>query len=143
MKKIIHSSLCAILFGLVCVPAVTAGGLDDLRGGWSEVITNENNKVFTQTLDFEKDKFIFKIIDADKKTVLFAKGEVKVETRLSLNIVSFVHIEAGETASDVSPVEDDRHCVYFLDDDKLSIAIDFDKDRQKAPRVEVYAKVKK
>ena len=143
MKKIINYGLCAVMFGLMGASAALAAGLDDLRGGWAEVRTNENNEVYTQTLDFEKDKFIFKIVDANKKTVLFAKGDVKVETRNSLNIISFTHIEAGESSSDLSPEEDDRNCIYFLDDDKLSIAIDFDKNRQKTPRVEVYTKAKK
>ena len=140
MKKIIIARSLTVVLLLLLASPVFAAGLDDLHGKWILKGTNENGVVFTQTLEIKGGKFTFQAAGLDKKVFLYAKGDVKVETTHSLNVADFTNLEGGRSTDDINPIDDDRHCVYYLDGSTLSIAIDFDKDRNKSPRVEVYTK---
>jgi hypothetical protein len=140
MKKLFLIPLSAAALLLLLASPLFAAGLDDLHGKWTLKGTNETGVAYTQTLEIKDGKFTFAIVGPDKKVSLYAKGDVKVETTHSLNVADFSNIEGGKSADELNPVDDDRHCVYFLDGSTLSLAIDFDKDRNKTPRVEVYTK---
>jgi uncharacterized protein (TIGR03067 family) len=143
MKKILLSSLAALfLFTLLAAPAF-AGDLESLAGKWSLTTTNDNGQTYTQTIECKKDKFTFRITDSDKKTVLFAKGDVKLEKFNGLNSITFLNIQGGISPDDLNPVDDDRRCVYVLDGSSLTLALNFDKDREKGPRLELYTRAQK
>ena len=115
---------------------------EDLSGKWSLTRTNDSGATVTQTLEVMKDgKFIFRIASGDR-TVLYARGDCKLKSHDAIKVAIFEHIEGGGAEDDLKPTDDDRQCVYVLDDDTLTFAVDFDKDRGKSPRIEVYHRVK-
>jgi uncharacterized protein (TIGR03067 family) len=143
MKKFITSSLAAITLFTLFAPRAFAGDLETMAGKWSLTATNDNGATYSQALEIKKDKFIFRITDADKKLVLYAKGDVKLEKCGDISSITFIHIEAGTKDDELSPVDDDRHCVYVLDGSSLTLALNFDRDREKGPRIEIYTKAHK
>ncbi|MDB6023657.1 MAG: hypothetical protein JWQ04_3514 [Pedosphaera sp.] len=143
MKKFITSSLAAITLFTLSASRAFAGDLESMAGKWSLTATNDNGQTYTQALEIKKDKFTFRITDTDKKLVLIAKGDVKLDKCGDISSITFNHIEAGMKEDELSPVDDDRHCVYVLDGSSLTLALNFDRDREKGPRIEVYAKAQK
>ncbi|HWF17736.1 MAG TPA: hypothetical protein VG754_00625 [Verrucomicrobiae bacterium] len=143
MKRILFSTLAAMfLFATLALP-VRAGDLESMTGKWSCIRTNENGLVCTQTLEIKKDKFTFRVTDSDNKLMLHARGDVKLGKSSELTIATFENIEAGRSDDEWNEVNDDRHCVYFLDGDSLTLGLNFDKDREKGPRIEVYTRAQK
>jgi uncharacterized protein (TIGR03067 family) len=141
MKKLLQFTPPALVF-LFFIATSFATPLEDLAGTWTYTHSGDDGQV-TQTLEIKKDKFTFRITGKDHQTIFYARGDVKVATAETLNTVAFVNIEGGSSADDLNPVNDDRHCVYLLDGDTLSLALDFDKKRDQNPRVEAYTKKEK
>jgi len=143
MKNSIIRSLAMVSIFVLFASSALAGALEDLAGKWTLTRTDESGQVITQAIEITKNKFKFRIWDSDKKTLLYAQGTVKVETLNALNSISFVEIEYGTPPDDLKPVDDDRQCVYVLSGDTFTLALDFDKDRGKSPRTEVYTRAQK
>lgn len=142
MNKTILSFIAAIFLCCLTMP-VFAGDLENMAGKWTCVRTNESGTICTQSLEINKDKFTFRITDADKNTMLYAKGDVKVTKSGDFHCATFENIQGGRSENDLNDVDDDRHCVYVLDNDTLTIGLNFDKDREKGPRIEVYTRSQK
>ncbi len=130
------------LFLLVGISAF-AGDLEDLAGKWSTKKTNEQGEKYTQTVEFKKDKFIFKIMSADDKVVLYAKGDVKVEKLGAFKSIKFTNIQGGSKEDELEAVDDDRACVYTLSGNSFTLASNFDKERDAGPALDLYTKVAK
>jgi hypothetical protein len=122
------------------LPAVAAEA-DNISGKWTRDAKEDNARHWSLTID--KDKFTFRVTDADKKTVLYAKGDVKTEKCGSFNCVVFTNIQAGSSEDELNPVDDDRHCIYTLDGNTLTLAMNFDKNRENGARVDVYMRPEK
>lgn len=142
MNKLITSSLAVLLFLTLSATRIFADDLEKMAGKWSLAHTNDNGLTYTQSLEIVKGKFVFQVTDSDKKVVLYAKGDVKLDKLGELKGASFIHIEGGANSDDLNPVDDDRHCVYVLDGDSLTLAMNFDRDREKGPRIDVYTRGK-
>ncbi|HZV34126.1 MAG TPA: hypothetical protein VFB72_06070 [Verrucomicrobiae bacterium] len=142
MKKSIFSAIAAVVL-LTLVQPLFAGDLEKMAGKWTCVRTNEGGIVCTQRLEISKDQFTFRVTDPDKNTMLYAKGDVKVSKCGDFNCATFENMQAGRSEGDLNDVDDDRHCVYMLDGDTLTIGLNFDKDREKGPRIEVYTRDQK
>lgn len=142
MNKTILSFLAATFLSMLALPAL-AGDLENMAGKWTCTRTNENGAVYTQHLEITKDKFTFRVMGTDKNTVLYVKGDVKISKSGNFNCATFENMQGGRSESDLNDVDDDRHCVYLLDNDTLTIGVNFDKDREQGPRIEVYKREQK
>jgi hypothetical protein len=120
-----------------------AGDLEDLAGKWSAKKTNDQGQKYTQTIEVKKDKFTFKIVDADDKVVLIAKGDVKIEKLGPFKSIKFSNIQAGSKADELEAIDDDRVCIYTLSGNSFSLASNFDKERDAGAALDLYSKVDK
>lgn len=144
MKKLINQALAVFsLFVVFGSTVAFAGDLESLSGKWSVKKTNDSGQSYIQTVSFKKDKFTFKITGSDDKTYLYAEGDVKVEKIGPFKSIKFSNIKAGKSADDLEPVEDDRNCIYKLEEGSFTLASNLDKDREKGPVLEVYTKADK
>lgn len=126
---------------MLLLPAAEKTGLDALQGKWIVKKTNEEGQSFTQTIEIKKDKLTFSIAGADGQVRFFAKGVLKAEKLAPFNVVRLSDLEAGGSADDTQPVNDDRVSIYVLEDDKLTIASNFDKVREdQKPALDVYTR---
>jgi hypothetical protein len=93
-------------------------------------------------MEIKGEKLTFQAFRGDNELRFVAKGNVKSEMQGPFHVMKITQIEAGGSASDLQPVNDDRSSVYFLKDGALTLASNFDKEREnEKPRVEVYQRV--
>src|SRR5215471_6112267 len=122
---------------------LSADDLSSLSGKWSVKKTNEQGQNITQTLEVKKDKFVFQIIDADDKVVIYAEGDLKLEKLGPFSSAKFYHIRGGPSAGNTEEVDDEYVSVYVLDEDTWTLSSNFDKQREnQRPGVDVYKRVK-
>ncbi len=140
MKQLlINFSFIATLFAATILRADDA---PMLSGKWSVKKVNEEGQNFTQTLEIKQDKFTFQILGGDGQMVLHAVGDVKFEELGPFKSARFYHIRGGQSADSLEDVDDERQCLYALDDDTWTVAVNFDKVRREKPGVDVYRRVK-
>jgi hypothetical protein len=127
---------------LLSQPALMAGDLETLAGKWSVKKTSEQGQDFTQTITIKNDKFVFEILGAEDRLVLYAEGDVKLDKLGPFNLAQFVNIRAGRSPSDLQDVNDDHVSIYRLEEDTWSVAANFDKERQRQkPGLDAYRRV--
>lgn len=115
---------------------------DKLTGKWSVKRVNDQGQSFVQNLEIKKDKFVFEIKGADGNLALHAEGDVKFEKAGPFNVAHFLHIRAGQSASDLQEVSEERSNPYVIDGDNWLMASNFEEDRQQKPSLDVYQRVK-
>jgi hypothetical protein len=121
--------------------AAESADLAKLQGKWSTKRTGSDGQESSFTLEIKGEKLTFEAF-RDKELRFVAKGNIKAEMQGPFHVMKITQIEAGGSASDLQPVNDDRSSVYFLQDDALSLASNFDKERDnEKPRLEVYQRV--
>ncbi len=121
-----------------------ADDLAQLAGKWSFQKTNSEGQAYTQSIEITKDKFVFKLLRSNAETAIYAEGKVKLEKSGPFNVVKFTDIQGGTSKDELQPIDDDRVSIYVLDDDKWTLAANFDKDRDdQKPSLDVYVKAAK
>jgi hypothetical protein len=134
--------VCGFLAVASVVWAADSSALDKLQGKWSGKRTVSDGQEVTQVIEFKGSKLTFQLLNADKEVRLFATGQVKAEMQGPFRVLKMTDIEAGGSASETQPVNDDRSTVYWLSGDTLTLASNFDKERENQnPRVEVYQRI--
>ena len=122
--------------------AAESPDLAKLQGKWSTKRTGSDGQESSFTMEIKGEKLSFQAFRGDNELRFVAKGNVKAEMHGPFHVMKITQIEAGGSASDLQPVNDDRSSVYFLKDGELTLASNFDKEREnEKPRVEVYQRV--
>jgi hypothetical protein len=117
-----------------------SAALEKLQGKWSGKGTGGDGREVT--LEIKGGKLTFQILNADKEVRLYATGNVKAEMQGPFRVLKITDIDGGRSATETQPVNDDRSTVYWLSGDTLTLASNFDKERDnQGPRVEVYQRV--
>src|SRR5881397_737322 len=116
--------------------------LAKLQGKWSNKRTGGDGQEVTAALEIKGEKLTFQLLNADKEVRFFARGDVKAETLGPFNILRATALEAGGSANDTHAVDDERATIYVLRGDTLTLASNFDKEREnQKPSVEVYQRI--
>ena len=122
--------------------AAESPGLAKLQGKWSTKRAGSDGQDASFTMEIKGEKLTFEAFRGDNELRFVAKGNIKAEMQGPFHVLKITQIEAGGSASDLQPVNDDRSSVYFLQDDTLTLASNFDKERDnEKPRLEVYQRV--
>lgn len=122
--------------------AAESPDLAKLQGKWRTKRTGSDGQESSFTMEIKGEKLTFQAFRGENELRFVAKGNVKAEKQGPFHVMKITQIEAGGSASDLQPVNDDRSSVYFLKDDALTLASNFDKEREnETPRVEVYQRV--
>lgn len=128
---------------LLAASSAFAGDLEMLAGKWSVKKTNDQGQSYTQTIEIKKNKMTFTMAGADGQVRLFATGDIKLEKLGPFSVMKITNLEAGQSASDLKSVDDDRTLIYQISDDSWTAATNFDKEREEKPSLDVYKKVTK
>ena len=119
--------------------AARANDLDALQGKWSVKKTGDNG-AYTQTLEFKKNKWTFKV-EAEGNTLFVAEGEAELKKQGAFNTLRLYNIKAGRTEAELDPVEEERNTIFILHDGQLHLASNFDRVREREkPGVDAYSK---
>ena len=128
--------VCAILGS----PSVCADDLDALTGKWVAERTDAQGRAFKQVLEINKSKFKFQITSAADDRGIYAEGDVKAERLGPFKTARFYNIQGGRSTSDLQPVDDDRTVIYTLGYNELTVAVNFDKEREEPPMATKFTK---
>jgi uncharacterized protein (TIGR03067 family) len=142
MKKQFVSILAILGFAAACGTPAFGQDLEALAGKWSCLKTNEDGQRYTQQIEIKKDKFSFKITDKDGDTMIYAEGDVKLEKAGPFKTMVLSNIKAGQSPTQIDPIDDTFTSIYKLDGDTCLMVMNFDKDRgeQFKPSLDVMRK---
>ncbi|PWU09201.1 MAG: hypothetical protein C5B50_27745 [Verrucomicrobia bacterium] len=120
----------------------TASELETFQGKWSAPRTSDNGQPCTHQLEISKNKFTFRILDADNQTKLLAQGEVKLDKTGPFQTIVFSNIKAGGSKAELDEIDDTYTAIYkFGEDGSMLLVTNFDKDREnQKPSLDVYKK---
>ena len=142
MKKTFFTTILSLTLLAGASVLSRASTLDDLAGRWTISKTNAEGNAFKQVIEFKKDKFVFRIIGAEDKTVIYAEGKVKLEKVGDLEIIKFTDVQYGKSKDELQAADDDRSDVFTLREGRFILASNFDKERDgQKPEVDAYEKV--
>jgi len=139
MKELL---LHSVIIGLLSFSRILlAGDAELLDGKWSVKRSNQQWHSSSQTIEVKGNKFIFQMLDDAGQVVLHAEGDLKLEKLGPFSVGRFVHVRGGESPSNLEEVDDEYASVYTLDGDVWTMAVNFDKDREPGPTLDVYHRV--
>ena len=110
-RLLLNLTIAATLFTTV---RLRADDMDLLTGKWSVKKVNDEGQNVTQTMEVKKDKFVFQILGANDRVVLYAEGDLKLEKVGSFNSARFLHMRAGDSASNLDDVDEQYVCIYHV-----------------------------
>lgn len=140
MNEILKNILPIIL--LMAFSAVTsfADDLETLSGKWMLKRANDEGQIYSRVLEINNDKFIFRILNNDGNGVFYAVGNVQLQKLGPFNSIKFMNMEIGESVANTQAFDEDRVSIYQLAGDTLTLASDFDAQREQKPSLDVYQK---
>jgi hypothetical protein len=143
MKTTLKCCLALTLFCLtLTATAVRADEWDKFNGKWTAKKSNDEGRSWTQVIEINKGKFKFRILSTSGESRLYAEGDVKLEKHGPFNALKFHNIKAGESVESIESVDEERTVIYQLSYDTLTVAADFDKERETPPSADKYTKSK-
>lgn len=143
MKTILKSCLALTLFCLTLAATTSrADEWDKFNGKWTAKKSGDEGRSWTQVIEINKGKFKFRILSTSGETRLYAEGDVKLEKHGPFNALKFHNMKAGESVDSIESVDEERTVIYQLGYDTLTVAADFDKERETPPSADKYTKSK-
>jgi len=143
MQTILKSCLALILFCLTLAATTSrADEWDKFNGKWTTKKSGDGDRTWTQVIEINKGKFKFRILSTSGDTRLYAEGDLKLEKHGPFNALKFHNIKAGESADSLESVDEERTVIYQMGYDTLTVAADFDKERETPPSADKYTKSK-
>ena len=144
MKPLKYPRLLAGLFALLLLASSSfADDLERLEGKWTTEKKAPDGETIKVSIEISKGKFKYRISDISGGLKLYAEGSVKLEKQGLFNAVRFSNIKGGQNESDLSDVNDDRVNLYVLGYETLTMAGNFDREREQAPNLDVFKKAPK
>jgi hypothetical protein len=140
MKRICLSLAATFILSTFAALSASADDLDALAGKWVSERKDDQGRTFKQTLEIKKNKFKFQLSREGDDRGIYAEGDVKVEALGPFKTAKLYNIQGGRSASDLQPVDDDRTVIYTLGYNEMTMAVNFDKERQEPPMVTKYTK---
>lgn len=133
--------ILALLMGLVLLGGgVMADDLDRLAGKWVCERKGRDGETGKQIIEITKNKLKFRLLDSTGTLRLYAEGTVKVEKQGIFQAIRVADIKGGTSESELQDVNDDRVSPYQLGYDTLIMGVNFDRERDEDPRVDIYKK---
>jgi len=118
--------------------------LTELQGKWTLKKQSERlGGEVVQTLALKDDKFTYRVQSKAGETVLYATGKVKVEKLGAFKLMKATDIQGGYSETDLQPLDDDRSIIYVATSTTLTLAMNFDQERDgEKAEADTYTKAK-
>ena len=145
MKKhlptLVALSVCGLL-GTLSVVGQTAANAE-LQGKWTLKKNSDRWGEVTQTVEFKDAGFTYRVQSKQGDTLLFAKGKVKLEKVGSFKVMKLTDIVGGYSEDNLEPTNDDRDILYVTGWNSLTLALNFDRERNdEKAEADTYTKAK-
>lgn len=135
--------IAGLMAAVLLLGSAFADDLDRLEGKWTSEKKSAEGETVKTALEITKGKFTYRLMDASGGLRIFAKGTVKIEKHGPFNVLRFTDIQGGTNETELQEVGDDRVNPYQLGYNTLTMAGNFDRERDEAPSVDVFKKVPK
>lgn len=143
MKTLLKFCLAlALMSSALAALTARADDWDKLNGKWTVKKSNDEGRSWTQVIEIDKGKFKFRMLSSGGESRLYAEGDVKLEKHGPFTALRFLNIKGGQSPDNIEAVDDERTVIYRLGSDTLTVAVDFDKERETPPAVDKYTKTK-
>ncbi len=143
MKTLTRLTLLATLTAATAFASL-ADDAAKLEGKWTTKKTGPDGNPVTQVIEIKKNKFTFRVLRGTDDLVIYAEGTFKADMAGPFHVAHFTDIKGGASESDTNPIDDDHTSIYVLSDDTLTVAGNFDKEREnQKPSADVYTRSKK
>lgn len=140
MKKLFTTILATSALIFFSIATTFADDLQALSGKWTMKKANEEGQVYSRILEIKNDKFTFSILTSDGKVVFFAEGDIQLRKLGPFNSIKFKNMKIGESSANTQPFDEDRDSIYQLADGTLTVASEFDSQREQKPSLDIYKK---
>jgi len=117
-----------------------ADDLDALTGKWVAERNDAQGRAVKHVLEINKNKFKLQMTRVADDRSLVAEGDVKVEALGPFKTAKFYNLQGGSSPSDLQPLDDERTVVYTLGAGEMTMAVNFDKERNEPPSVLKFTK---
>ncbi|MBI3853507.1 MAG: hypothetical protein HY298_24940 [Verrucomicrobia bacterium] len=141
MKKLFGYIPVVLTLAALVTPTTLADEADALSGKWTLKRANDQGQTLTRVLEIKKNKFTFSMMGADDKIAFYAEGDIKLEKLGPFNSLKFVNMKIGQSPSDTQAFDEERAAIYQLEEGTLTMASNFDAERNQKPSLDVYTKV--
>ncbi len=128
MMRILPKLLSALFMAAIFCATTMAAEIDAVQGKWKADQEMGDQKV-TFHMEIKDDKFKFAIKGLDGETRFVAKGKVKVEKLGTFRTLALLDISWGQTEDELQPVDDTRTYVFVTGDRTMTLAGNFDRER--------------
>ncbi|MEO6182167.1 MAG: hypothetical protein ABIP71_03510 [Verrucomicrobiota bacterium] len=135
--------LFTTILALVAISTATAlaDDAEALAGKWTFQKTNDQGQSLTRVLEIKQNKFKFTMLRDENKVVFYAEGDIKAEKLGPFSSLKFMNMKIGESSSDTQRYDEERTSIYQLGAGTLTLASEFDAERDQKPGLVVYKKV--
>jgi hypothetical protein len=140
MRKTLLNLAVVFVFTIIGCARAAADDLDALAGKWVAERTDAQGRASKHVLEITKDKFKYQVTSPVDDRGIYAEGDVKVETLGPFKTARFYKIRGGGSPSDLQPVDDDRTVIYTLGYNEMTVAVNFDKEREEPPLATKFTK---
>jgi hypothetical protein len=143
MKKHLFLTLLFSVLALAATNDALGQSFSEIQGKWTLKKKSVRFGEATQTIEFKDQTFTYKVVSKEGNTLLFAKGNAKVEKLGPLSVIKLTDIEGGGSEADAKSVDDDRTIPYMTGEGTMTVAMNFDRRREgEEPESNTYTKVK-
>jgi hypothetical protein len=111
--------------------AAERSGLDALQGRWVGKYTDSEGRATTRVIEIKQDKLLFQMLGADEQVRFVAKGNLRAEKLGPFSALRITELQAGRSADDTQAVDDELNVIYAQREDTLTLASNFDKERER------------
>ncbi len=143
MKTALRSILLLTLLGLLLPGTVLGQSFSDIQGKWTLKKKSSRWGEVTQTVEFKNNQFTYKVASKEGDTLLYARGDAKVEKLGPFKVMKLTNVEGGYSESGLQATDDDRTIIYTTGWNSITVAVNFDRDRDgEDTEADTYTKVK-
>lgn len=138
MKK-----LFTTILALAAISTTTAFADDAaaLAGKWTLQKANDQGESFTRVFEILQNKFKLTILRGGEKVVFYIEGDMKTDKLGPFNVLKFTNMKVGQSSSDTQQFDEERTSIYQLGEGTLTLASEFDAERDQKPSLDVYKKM--
>lgn len=140
MKTNLLILAAGIVFTTLGSATALAEDLDALAGKWVAERNDPQGRAVKHVLEISKNKFKLLMTRVADERTMYAEGDVKAEVLGPFKTARFYNVQGGRSPSDLQPVDDERTVVYTLGSDEMTMAVNFDKERNEPPAVLKFTK---
>ena len=128
-----------VTFLLAATFTTLADGLEALQGRWTAKKSGQNGPI-TQTLEFKKEKWTFKVA-IQGGSGFVAEGDAEFKKAGVFDMLRFHVTKFGPSETELGDADDERNVVLSIQNGKLYIANNLDQQRENEnPIIDVYSK---